>query len=68
MNGTPQQQSNSKASTVEAAIDYIKNLQKEVNEYKEKIAVYEKGTTPIVDGEMKVDGSETNKTKKKRTA
>ena len=42
-NGTAQQQSNSKASTVEAAIEYIKNLQKEVKDCKDKIAEYEKG-------------------------
>ncbi|KAL9124761.1 MAG: hypothetical protein Q9217_005945 [Psora testacea] len=41
-NGTAQQQSNSKASTVEAAIEYIRSLQKEVKECKEKIAKYEK--------------------------
>lgn len=36
-----QQQGNSKASTVEAAIDYIKTLQKEVKDCKDKIAKYE---------------------------
>ena len=41
LTGTPQQQSNSKASTVEAAIEYIKSLQKEVKECKEKIQQYE---------------------------
>ena len=42
---TPQQQSNSKASTVEAAIEYIKSLQKEVKDYKDKLAGYEKDTS-----------------------
>ncbi|KAL9099157.1 MAG: hypothetical protein Q9163_005306 [Psora crenata] len=42
--GTAQQQSNSKASTVEAAIEYIKSLQKEVKECKEKLAGYENET------------------------
>ena len=41
MTETPQQQSNSKASTVEAAIEYIKCLQREVKECKEKIQRYE---------------------------
>lgn len=39
---TAQQQSNSKASTVEAAIDYIKSLQQEVRECRGKLAEYEK--------------------------
>ena len=42
--GTAQQQSNSKASTVEAAIDYIKSLQKEVRECRDKITQFEKVT------------------------
>ena len=37
MSGTLAQQSNSKASTVELAIDYIKSLQKELSETKEKL-------------------------------
>ena len=36
-----QQQGNSKASTVEAAIDYIRTLQKEVKDCKDMIAKYE---------------------------
>ena len=39
--GTAQQQANSKASTVEAAIDYIKSLQREVKDCRETIAKYE---------------------------
>ena len=60
-NGTAQQQSNSKASTVEAAIEYIKSLQKEVLQCKEKLAEYEKDTeeTGLA---MKVDAA-TNGTK-----
>ena len=58
MSGTPQQQSNSKASTVEAAIEYIKSLQKEVKECKEKIKGYENAESPAEDDrdEMRVDG------------
>ena len=37
MSGTLAQQNNSKASTVEQAIDYIKSLQKELSETKEKL-------------------------------
>ncbi|KAM0796164.1 helix-loop-helix DNA-binding domain-containing protein [Usnea florida] len=43
MSGTPAQQSNSKASTVELAIEYIKSLQKELSETKEKLRAVEKG-------------------------
>lgn len=42
MSGTLAQQSNSKASTVELAIEYIKNLQKELRETKEKLQAAEK--------------------------
>ena len=63
MSGTPQQQSNSKASTVEAAIEYIRSLQKEVKECKEKIRGYEDGRASAerdddVGDEMRVDGRE----------
>lgn len=37
MSGTLAQQNNSKASTVEQAIEYIKSLQKELSETKEKL-------------------------------
>ena len=43
MSGTAAQQSNSKASTVELAIEYIKSLQKELSETKEKLRAVEKG-------------------------
>ena len=43
MSGTPAQQSNSKASTVELAIEYIKSLQKELSDTKEKLRAVEKG-------------------------
>ena len=43
MSGTPAQQSNSKASTVELAIEYIKSLQKELSETKEKLQAAERG-------------------------
>ena len=42
MSGTAAQQSNSKASTVEAAIEYIKSLQKELGEVKGKLEAVEK--------------------------
>ena len=42
MSGTLAQQSNSKASTVELAIEYIKSLQKELSETKEKLQAAEK--------------------------
>ena len=42
MSGTPAQQSNSKASTVELAIEYIKSLQKELSETKEKLQAAER--------------------------
>ena len=41
MSGTLAQQNNSKASTVELAIDYIKSLQKELSETKEKLQAAE---------------------------
>ena len=41
MCGTLAQQSNSKASTVELAIEYIKSLQKELRETKEKLQTAE---------------------------
>ena len=42
MSGTLAQQSNSKASTVESAIEYIKSLQKELSETKEKLRAAER--------------------------
>lgn len=42
MSGTLAQQSNSKASTVELAIEYIKSLQKELSETKEKLQAAER--------------------------
>lgn len=42
MSGTAAQQSNSKAATVESAIDYIKSLQKELGEVKGKLEAAEK--------------------------
>ncbi|KAL9075913.1 MAG: hypothetical protein Q9161_001307 [Pseudevernia consocians] len=43
ISGTLAQQSNSKASTVELAIEYIKSLQKELSETKEKLLAAERG-------------------------
>ena len=42
MNGTAAQQSNSKASTVELAIEYIKSLQTELKDVKGKLELAEK--------------------------
>ncbi|KAK3178739.1 hypothetical protein OEA41_000876 [Lepraria neglecta] len=47
ISGTAAQQSNSKASTVELAIEYIKSLQKELGEVKEKLEVVEKEKAAI---------------------
>lgn len=41
LTGTAAQQSNSKASTVELAIDYIRTLQGELQEVKEKLQLAE---------------------------
>ena len=46
MTGSAAQQSNSKASTVELAIDYIKTLQKENKSKDEEIAQLKKGIGP----------------------
>ena len=53
MNGTAAQQSNSKASTVELAIEYIKSLQKELGEVKGKLEAVEKekGADTTINGE-----------------
>ncbi len=45
MMGTAAQQSNSKASTVELAIEYIKSLQKELKEVKGRLEAVEKDFT-----------------------
>ncbi len=52
MSGTPAQQSNSKASTVESAIDYIKNLQKELSETKAKLRAAESANEAGKDKDM----------------
>ena len=51
MNGTAAQQSNSKASTVEMAIEYIKSLQKDLGEAQGKIEVLEKEKASLIEGE-----------------
>ncbi len=51
MNGTAAQQSNSKASTVEMAIEYIKSLQKDLGEAKGKIEALEKEKATPIEGE-----------------
>ena len=55
MSGTPAQQSNSKASTVELAIEYIKSLQKELSETKEKLQAAERGKEAEKDEEKDED-------------
>ena len=55
--GTAAQQSNSKASTVELAIEYIKSLQKELGEVKEKLEAVEKEKAAIAVGEKEVASS-----------
>lgn len=51
MNGTAAQQSNSKASTVEMAIEYIKSLQKDLGEAQGKIEALEKEKASLIGGE-----------------
>ena len=51
MNGTAAQQSNSKASTVEMAIEYIKSLQKDLGEAQGKIEALEKEKATLTGGE-----------------
>ena len=48
MNGTAAQQSNSKASTVELAIEYIKTLQKDLGKANGKIEALEKEKAALV--------------------
>ena len=58
MSGTPAQQSNSKASTVELAIEYIKSLQQELSETKEKLQAAERGKEAERDEEKEKDKDE----------
>lgn len=61
MNGTAAQQSNSKASTVEMAIEYIKSLQKDLGEAQGKIEALEKEKTTLIGGEkLEATASATN--------
>lgn len=62
LTGTAAQQSNSKASTVELAIDYIKTLQGELQDVKDKLQLAEQKLakegqnekqTTVVNGDMK---------------
>lgn len=62
MSGTLAQQNNSKASTVELAIEYIKSLQKELSETKEKLRAAEGGGEV---GKDKDKDTETEREKKK---
>lgn len=60
MSGTLAQQNNSKASTVELAIEYIKSLQKELRETKEKLQAAEKEKETGKDKDKERGGSVTN--------
>lgn len=60
MSGTLAQQSSSKASTVELAIEYIKSLQKELSETKEKLRAAEKGNDAGKDKDKEKGGSNSN--------
>lgn len=70
LTGTAAQQSNSKASTVELAIDYIKTLQGELQEVKEKLQLAEqklakdeeKRTVAAADGVTKATKTTTSMT------
>lgn len=64
MSGTLAQQNNSKASTVELAIDYIKSLQKELSETKEKLRAAEGGGEAEKDKDKEME-TETEKEKEK---
>ena len=60
ISGTLAQQSNSKASTVELAIEYIKSLQKELSETKEKLRAAERGNEAGNDMDKEKGDSNTN--------
>ena len=59
MSGSLAQQSNSKASTVELAIEYIKSLQKELSETKAKLRAAEGGHAAGTDKEQEKGTSDT---------
>lgn len=65
LTGTAAQQSNSKASTVELAIDYIKLLQGELQEVKEKLQLAEQKLAK--DGEQKTVAAADGGTKATKT-
>ena len=60
MSGTLAQQNNSKASTVEQAIDYIKSLQKELSETKEKLRAAGIENEEVQDKDKEKAKSDTN--------
>ena len=60
MSGTLAQQNNSKASTVEQAIEYIKSLQKELSETKEKLRAAEIEIEGAKDEDKEKAKSDTN--------
>ena len=60
MSGTLAQQNNSKASTVEQAIEYIKSLQKELSETKEKLRAAGVGNEGAQEGDKEKAKSDTN--------
>ena len=57
MTGSAAQQSNSKASTVESAIDYIKALQGELRDVKKKLEVAEMKLAGNGEAEKEVNGA-----------
>lgn len=57
LTGTAAQQSNSKASTVESAIEYIKALQGELSDVKAKLEVAEQKLARSIEGEDGAGGS-----------
>ena len=59
--GTLAQQSNSKASTVESAIEYIKSLQKELSETKEKLRAAERENEAGKDRDKEKEDSNTTR-------
>lgn len=60
MSGTLAQQNNSKASTVEQAIEYIKSLQKELSDTKEKLRAAGMETDEVEDKDKDKAKSDTN--------
>lgn len=56
LSGTAAQQSNSKASTVELAIDYIKGLQKELGDARSRLELLEGEKRALADANVQMNG------------